>query len=225
MAPAITIPSSVQAVNSTIPITTTGHVPDASTGPFAVTARTAATPTIMNDPLQFNNHSLRSVQSASQPTPSQVTIDPTPVSFDLDLTLQSTSTVEGVRAQLEQQKVSIPNATAVVFTDSDGNVTSTANEGAEGQKLNSLALDVPTTGWVKSVSIKVAGLAGAGLMWCFKTFIIVRVKGFFLRQIGETIGRTIIWGAERVGQIRQGRRGGLLGRSPLDTGVNGRTVF
>lgn len=211
----IIVPNSVQTAISTIPVATTGHAPDASIGPSAVTARqTAASPTVTSDPLQFNNRSLRSVERSVPPTPSQVTIDPTPVSFDIHLITQDPeSTVTVVLDQITEDNVSFSNATAVLFTD--GNVTSTPNEGGEGQKLEALALEVPATEWVTSVSVKVAGLAGAGLMWCFKTFIIVRIKRSFLRQIGEAIGRTIIWGAERIRHIRAERTGGLLGRRPL----------
>lgn len=51
-------------------------------------------------------------------------------------------------------------------------------------------------------------------MWYCKTVIVVRVKGVFLRRLGEAIGRTIIWSAEQIRQTRQGRIGGLLDVHP-----------
>lgn len=221
MPPALTVPVSFQNTTTPVPIATIGHGLDSSTGWFPLTVG----PTIVAT--DASSHTLEPAEDAGATIPSHVTIDSTPATSNLQLALDSESTVEDIATQLgQQQKVSSRSVSAVIFTDND--VADDPRKVVASPELEAVHSEIPAfAGWesISNVSIKVAGVVGTGILWYCKTVIVVRVKGFFLRRLGEAIGRTIIWSAEQIRQTRQGRIGGLLGRPPLNTGVHERRVF
>lgn len=114
MAPALTVPVSFQNTTTPVPIATIGHGLDPSTGWFPLTVG----PTIVAT--DASSHSLEPAEDAGATIPSHVTIDSTPATSNLQLALDFESTVEDIATQLgQQQKVSSPSVSAVIFTDND----------------------------------------------------------------------------------------------------------
>lgn len=225
MPPALTLGSGLHKTSATNAMTrTTVALPGASSDPLPMTTH-AKSSFMANSAL--NSPEINLTQEYA-PSAAAASLIPPPISATplLHLTVEPTSTIGDLMKQLDLQGVSIPSVTAVIFVNENADQEEdVVDKPVKGQEQMSLEFVVPAAGWVKTVTLSVASSVGAGLMWCFKSYLIVRVKGFFLRQLGEAIGRTIIWAVQRIGQTRQGRIGGLLGRRHQDTGVLERQVF
>lgn len=98
MPPALTVPVSFQNTTTPVPIATIGHGLDPATGWFPLTVGPTIVATVAS------SHSLEPAEDAGATTPSHVTIDLTPATPNLQLALDSESTVEDIATQLGQQQ-------------------------------------------------------------------------------------------------------------------------